>query len=130
MTRNQVCSRTELALAGDPSSSQEANLKSMGHFFFLIPNEVSKHRLENHKLFPHGEVVRSKWIFLISEKIYNFLTNSKPQTPSLAEGNSGALTLQLTLERAQLRDVITKGEVRDGRRSQTKELMHFYTDAH
>lgn len=43
-------------------------------------------------MFPHGEVVRSKCIFLISEKIYNFLTNSKPQTPSLAEGNSGALT--------------------------------------
>lgn len=33
-------------------------------------------------------------------------------------------------ERAQFHDVITKRKVRDGRRSQTEETMHFYTDAH
>ena len=57
-TRNQVCFRVESVLAGDPSLSQEANMKSMGHFFFLIPTEFSK-QIENHRLFPQqGTIVR------------------------------------------------------------------------
>lgn len=46
--------------------------------FIFIPNESSKYQVENHKLPPHGEVFRSKWILLISKNIYHFLWNSKP----------------------------------------------------
>lgn len=81
--------RIELSLAGRSSLSHETNLKFMGHFFFLyIPSEFSKHKVESHKLFPHLEVVRPKWIFKISENVYNFLTNSKSPAQFPTSGNS------------------------------------------
>lgn len=77
-------------------------------------------------MFPHREMVQSKWIFLLSENIYNFLPNSKLLTQFLAYKIIGALTRQLTSEKAQFSDMITKEKVRGGRRSQIKETMHFY----
>ena len=37
---------------------------------------------------------------------------------------------QLTMERAQFHDVITKGKVRDGARPQIKGPMNLYPDDH
>lgn len=63
MRKNQLHSGRESAPAGSLSSSQEANLKSTGHYFFFIPNEFSKQQIENHKLFLHREMVQSKGFF-------------------------------------------------------------------